>query len=198
MSTDNKHPELPDLKNARDDPEWWAERNKRRRQRYAEDPEYRKKARLNSRSTYRVKGKTEPFDPRQNLSRIDDFGKVRPVTFPDGRVVERWCMTKAEVAEIFGRSTKLFYHWIKDGRFPDTVLTATDTFITRDYKNKKGVKVPQTVGVYSSEEVIAAINALGPHLSNVVYFRTDHDREREMVAMAVAEARASIGVKLGE
>lgn len=180
--------------NARDDPEWWKARNARRRQRYAEDTEYREGALKMSRSTYRSKSPSQPFDPRINLAKLDDFGKVRMVTFPDGRRFERWCMTKADAARVLGRSTKLFYHWINDGRFPDTVLVSSESFI-RDYRSKKGVQITQPVGVYAPEEVVAAVHALGQHFTRVHYYRVDHVQVREEVFTAVRNARGAIGIQ---
>lgn len=196
MADDTKQSAKPgsNLLNARDDPEWHKERNKRRRERYAKDREYRETVRKTSRKTYREASDSQPFDPRQNLDHLDDFGRVRPVTFPDGRVIDRWCMTKAEAAEVFGRALKLFQRWALDGRFPEAVLTAIDTSTTRDYSKKKGVKVPQRVKVYTAEEIRAAANALGPHLSNVIYYRRDHLAEREKVFAAVSAARTALGI----
>lgn len=113
---------------------------------------------------------------------------------PNGTEVERWCLTLAETATVFGRATQLFYRWINDGRFPAPVLQALDYPITRNYKVKKGVKVPQRAGVYTPEEVRAAVNALGPHLSMVAYYRKDHENERVNLFIKMAEARRALGL----
>lgn len=177
------------LLNARDDPEWWDERNKRRRERYAQDKTYREEKTESSRKAYRDKTGGTPYDPRQNLPTLDAYGKLRKVKMPNGTEVERWCMTLAETADIFGRSAQLFYRWINDGRFPAAVLTALDYPITRDYKVKKGVKVSQQVAVYTPEEIRAAVGALGPHLSMVAYYRQDHTNERAALFSAMETAR---------
>ena len=181
--------------NARDDPDWWKERDKRRRERYKNDPTYREQQVARSRATYRAKTKSAPFDPAENLSKIDEFGKVRDVNWPTGTVVRRWCMTQHEMASVMGKSSKLFYQWVSDGRFPASILTAVDFSIKRDYSKAKEVKVPQTVAVYTSEEVVAAVKALAPHLSTVAYYRKDHVEEIEKVTAAVHRARAAIGLK---
>lgn len=168
-------------------------RSDRRSDRYANDPDYRLSARQRSREAYRAKHDPKLFDPRQNLSALDNFGNIRLTHMPQGDM-QRWVFTKTEVAEVFGRVVKMFYRWVNDGRFPAPVVTAVDYPIRRDYKNKTDVKVPQTVDVYTVEEVRAAINALGPHLSQVAYYRKDHSRERRALYDAVRRARSSIGL----
>lgn len=189
--TDQTKPEP--LLNARDDPEWWKERDRRRKARYATDPEYSDLQRERSRAAYRAKTGVELFDPRLNLDKMEKFGKVREVEMPHG-TTRRWVMTKAEVAEVFGKSLKLFYAWVQDNRFPEAVLFAIEYPITRDYAKAKGVKVPQRMRVYTSDEVIAAIKALGEHLSKVSYYRADHERERTALFEAVRGVRRDLGL----
>jgi hypothetical protein len=169
------------------------DRNARRTNRYSEDPDYRAKQRARSRKAYRDRADPRLFDPRENLPKMADFGDTRETNLPVG-TVSRWVFTKTEVAEIFGRAPKMFYRWVNEGRFPKPVLTATDYPITRNYKNKKDVRVPQTVDVYTVEEVRAAITALGPHLSTVSYYRKDHDTLRRALFSAVREARKGLNL----
>lgn len=168
-------------------------RNERRVDRYKGDVSYRATARHRSREAYRKKHSVGLFDPRTNLEHLDDFGSVRLTHMPQGNV-ERWVFTKTEVADVFGRVVKMFYKWVNDGRFPKPVVTAVDYPISRDYKTAKDVQVPQTVDVYTVEEVRAAVKALGPHLSTVAYYRRDHDTARRAVYSAVRAARISIGL----
>ena len=171
------------------------DRNKRRVNRYEEDETYREQQRQRSRDAYHAKHSPEFFDPRVNLDKLDEFGGNRQTNMPDGTVdVARWVFTKSEVAEVLGVSVKGFYLWINDGRFPKPILTAVDYPITRDYKDKKGVKVPQTVDVYTADEVKAAISVLGKHLSKVKYYRKDHTNERSALYRAIHAARKRQGL----
>lgn len=198
MADETKDP----LINARDNPEWWNDRNARRRERYAKDKAYQVQRRAMSRENYREgKKSVGTFDPRQNLANIDQFGAVRKVQDAAGNVTERWCLTRREMAALLGRNLNLFYLWTRDGRFPPAVLMAIDYSTQRDYKDKQGnvvktgVVVPHPVECYTSEEAIAAVNALGPHLAYVAYYRHDHDDAKRKVAEAVAAARATLNIQ---
>lgn len=170
------------------------DRNKRRVSRYDSDPAYREQQRARSREAYHSKHSPDLFDPRDNLPKLDDFGGTRQTNMPDKSVDARWVFTKQELAQVLGVTVKGFYLWVNDGRFPRPVLTATDYPITRDYKEKKRVRVPQTVDVYTEKEVRAAIGVLGEHLSRVKYYRNDHTREREALFHAVRAARRAQGL----
>lgn len=184
-----------DTLKARDNPEWHKKRNARRRDRYHTDPGYRDEVKERSRKHYSEKRQIEPFDPRSRLGEIENFGKMRDVIYPNGVKTHVWCMTKAEVSEFLGKTRKMFYTWVSDGRFPDAVITGFD-LKTRDwYAHAETVEVPQKVGVYHAQEVIAAVEALGEHLSRVLYYRRDHEEERERLYDAVWAAREALGIK---
>lgn len=171
------------------------DRNQRRNNRYETDPKYRDEQKQRSRDAYHGKHNPQLFDPRVNLQTWDQFGGVRETNLPDGTTDDTmWVFTKSEVAEVLGVTPKGFYLWVNDGRFPKPILTAVDYPITRDYKEKKDVKVPQTVAVYLEQEVRAAVNILGAHLSKVKYYRKDHMDERDALYAAIHTARERQGL----
>jgi len=166
--------------------EWHDQRNARRRERYDKDPEYRAGVVTRSRRTYRNKSDAGlPDDPRKQD--ITKLGKVRSVDLPGGG--EMLCFTKGEMAKLFDRTVKLFYMWVSSGRFPDAVTVATDYPAVRNYSTKKDVPIPQKVAVYTLPEAQAAMRILGLHLSQVHYFRSDHNSVIAALRQEIEDAR---------
>ncbi len=164
--------------------DWHDQRNARRRERYDKDPDYRAGVVTRSRRTYRNKSSAGlPDDPRKQD--ITKFGKVRAVN----GMGEVMCFTKGEMAKLFDRTVKLFYMWVSSGRFPDAVSIATDYPVIRDYSTKKDVPIPQKVAVYILPEAEAAMRVLGLHLSQVHYFRSDHNNVIAALRQEIAGAR---------
>lgn len=140
---------------------WYDERNERRKEAYHTDPEYRANANKMARDGYRdAKGTKRPFDPRANLPTLTSFGKVRLLDHEEAEVLT---FTKAELAAIFDRPTKQIQQWVADGRLPAPVSRAKVVGVERNW-----------IDVYYEDEVRAIVNALGPWLADLIYFRCDH------------------------
>lgn len=142
--------------------EWFNERNKRRKENYHSDPEYREKVNAASRENYREKADVDlPFDPRDNRDLYTSYGKLRQIE--GGSSNAELTFTKAELAEVLGRPVKQVQQWAQDGRIPKTVTRAKVVGTERNW-----------LDVYTPAEVVALIDAIGEHLSQFVYYRTDH------------------------
>lgn len=167
--------------------EWYDKRNERRKERYHKDPKYRAEANKAARDGYR-KARTstdarEPFDPRRNLSMLDPaspncVGKLR--TLKDkpevGAVLT---FSKSELAEVFDRPAKQIQTWALDGRIPSPIIRARC--------EAAGERV--WLEVYSVAEARALVNALGPHLAELIYFRMDNTAAIDDARNAVTKAR---------
>lgn len=160
--------------------EWFDKRNEKRREQYHTDGEYREAMNKAARSGYRAaKGTAEPFDPRQNLHKLPTAGKLRSY---EGKEFEgvKVSYSKAELATIFDRPTKQIQQWAADGRIPPTVHRAKDVGRERNW-----------IDVYTLAEAKAIIDALGPFLADLIYFRCDHVDAITAVHEAIDKVRSA-------
>ena len=159
---------------------WYDERNEKRREQYHTDADYREAANKSARSGYRqAKGVAEPFDPRKNLHLLPTAGKLRSY---EGKEFEgvKVSYSKAELATIFDRPTKQIQQWAADGRISPTIHRAKDVGRERNW-----------IDVYTLAEAKAIIDALGPFLSDLIYFRCDHVDAITAVHEAVDKVRST-------
>lgn len=155
---------------------WYDDRNERRKNRYHSDDNYRTTANKAARDGYRsTRGKSEPLDPRKNLTHLAEIGKVRLLENGEGKALT---FSKAEVADVFERPTKQIQQWAADGRIPPTAIKAKVEGVERNW-----------LDVYSEAEVRAIVEALGPFLSELIYFRCDHVDAITAVHDAVVKVR---------
>lgn len=164
---------------------WYADRNERRKQRYHSDPEYRVKANKDARDGYRKargpENVRDPIDPRPNLHMLQPgptcAGKLRTLKDHPG-AGPVMTFTRKEIGEVFGRPGKQLQVWGLDGRIPLPMLSARCESTERSWSD-----------VYTVPEVRAMVEALGPYLAEVVYFRIDNKEAVEACRKAVAAAR---------
>ena len=141
--------------------DWFDQRNERRREEYHTNEDYRAKANKDARDGYRnSKGTQRPFDPRQNLDKLETFGTMRLLEHGEA---EALTFTKGEVAAVFARPAKQIQQWAQDGRIPATVERA-----------KVPGKERNWIDIYHLDEVKVMVEALGPTLADLIYFRCDH------------------------
>lgn len=156
--------------------EWYQQRNERRKEKYHTDPEYRETANKLARDGYRENhGKQRPFDPRDNLPALASFGTER--TLDHGEMI-KLTFSKAEVAAVFNRPVKQIQQWAADGRIPASVQRAKVVGKERNW-----------IDIYHEDEVRAMVEALGPFLADLIYFRCDHVDAIKAVHEAVAGVR---------
>jgi hypothetical protein len=89
---------------------WFDKRNKRRKEEYAKDADYRAKQQEMSRSTYRAKRDVKLADPRDNLPIIHTFGSM---------VGNELLFTVSQLSKALNKSPKQVRQWITDGRLPE-------------------------------------------------------------------------------
>lgn len=144
---------------------WFGDKwNERRRERYENDPEYRKKAIMRARKTYREKHGVEMKDCSSNLDNLGQIGTIRPVVLGK-KTVDRLSFNVAEMGEVLGRSAVSLYHWFSNDQFPKPVFETG--FTGGGNLNCK---------VYTEQEVIALVEVYSEHQSRKAYFRkTDTD-----------------------
>ena len=102
--------------------EWWIERNKRRRNKYAQDREYRAKVNQNNRDNYRAKTnfyQNMAISPEQ----ISSLGTKRNID--DGRKLITFNVD--QISLILGGYHKIVvYRWINNGKFPEPPHKSVD------------------------------------------------------------------------
>ncbi len=164
---------------------WHDERNRRRRERYAQDAEYRQSVREQVRRSYRVNTDRRIREEPSCLTVLPElhtYGDRRSVVFPDGREDELHTFTTDELADVIGRNVQVLYRWRQDGRWPFPTLLCRD--VTR---------IP--VFVYSLEEVRAIIEIFGRHQERTPYYHRKHHGElRAGIFAATRAALAAIGI----
>jgi hypothetical protein len=176
-----------DLKARREEwSRWWGpDRNTRRRNRYADDPEYRKQAVQATRDSYRRRhpragGKLEgQTDCRSNLAKLSEIGQVRRVVLPSGLTKRILTFTPEEVANVVMRNVHVIYRWWTKELLPTPVLKLYGGPARCGVRNK----------LYTKNEMIALCKAFGPHQAQTPYYRMDHTEVRERIFEEIAAVR---------
>lgn len=162
--------------------DWYDERNKRRKERYRKDGEYRATANRQARDGYRkAAGVNDPFDPRENAHMLEpgenSAGTMRELMTRPGKP-KVLTFTKEELARIFQRPDKQVRQWAADGRIPAAMV-----------KGRNLERERQWVDVYTQIEARAIVMTLGEYLADLHYFRRDHAEAIDATRAAVADAR---------
>jgi len=117
-------------KNQRDNQRkrWAAARNKRRRDKYAQDAEYRRQQ-IEAAKEYSQRNSKEHTRYQaceQSLLRIESLGEVREMMHPLGHVAGTMrCLTSREMAEAIGLSNLVVLNkWQRSGKFPYPTIPA--------------------------------------------------------------------------
>lgn len=167
-------------------PQWTKASNKKRKERYKNDPEYRQKILDESRQRYRETHlKSEGRDCRENIEAIESIGDYRIIEGSLGEVDEHLCLTIPEIAEALGGyAPQVVYRWIGDGRFPDAIYKGrnveTGTFL--DQK------------VYHVQEVVGMLEVFGKHQETHMYFKKTHEDTIQALNNAVEAARQELNL----
>lgn len=161
--------------------EWFDKRNKRRRERYVKDANYRETANVAARHGYRnSSGTLPPTDPMDNIHMLNPQSKSfvgHARTLKDGRAL--LTVSKTELALVFDRPAKQVQQWAgSDTRIPTPVIKARRVLVERSWQN-----------VYSLAEAKAIVTSLAPFLKDLLYFRQDHKDAINACREAVSDVR---------
>lgn len=181
MTATTEHPDRPFSGG------YWEERNRRRREEYAKNPELREKLREEARQVYADK---TAGGNRSALAqaRIDYFEDLDLSAMAVERKVAGLsdplpCFTIDEAAAVLSMTPKQLSKWMSDGRIPVPIFRTVPT-------PEKKVPVP----VFSQREMEAVISALYDHAFVFAYYRADHHETRDRIHNDVAEARKVYGL----
>lgn len=158
---------------------YWEERNRRRREAYAADPELRERLRDDARQGYHDRNSGGNRAPAAQ-ARIDylegvdltAFGEVRVLS--NGKEVHSFRIDEA--ADALSITPKQLNKWMVDGRAPQPLLRALVSG-----------KVP--VPVFTLEEMQVIVSALYDHAHVFAYYRVDHTETRERIHSGIAAVR---------
>jgi len=138
-------------------------RNTQRRERYAADPSYRKRAVDSTRQSYRRNKGTEASTTcLENLKNLGSFGQQRPVPGKSGR---RVTLKVGELAAAMNRNKDVVDRWIKRGMFPK----------------------PGAGELYEFAEAKRLVRLMGTHQAETAYYRMDHSELRADLFAAMGE-----------
>ena len=148
------------------------ERNRRRRERYGSDPEYRKKAIESTRSGYRSRNVlVDGTTCLENLPKLRYLGTDRTVLVGLEKVRLTTFSIK-EIADAINRRPEIIGRWIKKGMFPAPEMEVV---------NASGEGVVKNVRVYPFEQAKYLVTIMGGHQKDTPYYRLDHDTTRDLL-----------------
>lgn len=159
--------------------------SKKRKERYQNDPEYRKAVQERARQRY-LKENPEvamlPEKIRKNLADITSFGETRRVFVELADVGEEFCLTEAEIAAVIERHPQSFQRMVSDGRWPRPVFS---------------IRVNRTkTGVYLLDQARAMVEVYVSHLERSSHYYAKHIETRE--AMFEASRKELEKTELGQ
>lgn len=144
---------------------WGEERNARRREQYATDPERAEAIRQQRRESYaRRTGKVPAKTCLGNVGKVPSAGTVMAVHVGKGPFVIGRVFTQTDVAEMLDRQPQVIYRWHQREIFPSPVLF-----------DDKGNRY------YADVEVIDFIKIMGEHQKETPHYRQDHTDVRDML-----------------
>lgn len=142
-----------------------ANRNERRRQRYANDPAYRKKCIATTRENYRRNGHMDSdLNCLGSLSNLSAYGLKRRV--PGLNTGKRITFSVKEIAGAMNRHKAVVNRWIRNELFP-----------------------PPRWGYYTLPQARVIVRAMGELQKETPYYRRDH-KELRIKLYAAMEAEA--------
>lgn len=161
---------------------WWGEeRNKRRRERYHSDPNYREQRRQQARESYRRRNSARvDEDCRENLGRLKEVGEYRTVQLAPG-AEEQVLLTfnTKELAGLLNRNTNILYRWQSSGVLPKPVVP------NRDFGG---------IPVFTEPEVRALMEVFGNHQQVTQYLRAKDKTTIRAFYDALAKVRQKHGI----
>lgn len=160
------------------------ERNKKRRQEYEENPDYRKKVQVSARDSYR---KIHDVDTESHIAVIDEqslaeIGSVRNVLSTVGGESSLLTFDINEAATALGDyNAHVMYRWMRNGLIPRMRYKAS--------KEETG----RMVNVYVIQEISEMARILLHHQKNIsCYFSKNHQVTIDKIATAVESVRNSL------
>lgn len=158
---------------------YWEERNRRRREEYAANPELREKLREDARQGYldRTAGGNRSAAAQARIDYLEDvdltaFGETRLMS--NGK--EMHSLLIDEAANALSLTTKQLNKWISDGRMPTPMLRVL---------NPGKPPVP----AFTLDEMKVVVSALYDHAHVFAYYRVDHNETRQRIHTEVAAVR---------
>ncbi len=158
-------------------------RNRERRNRYADDPDYREKAVQATRDRYRrnvglkFRRGAKGFD----LRRIGRWCERRDVRVGNHVHLARLVMKVRELALIVGRKPDVVRRWIDQDMLPPPIG------MVRHDREGHGM-----VPVYFLEEAREIVHVMRDHQDETPYFRSDHDVTINDLHVALIGVRRSL------
>jgi hypothetical protein len=122
-------------------------RNKRRRERYATDREYRNNARKAARETYaRTHVRKQGNQSLQNLGKLEEFGTVRNLRI-GSKVIECLSFSTEEIGQALGGYRQpVMAKWQMDGKLPRPIYSAEGLGRLRAYTKEEAEAMIQIIG----------------------------------------------------
>ncbi len=173
-----------DLRASREEwSKWWGpDRNTRRRNRYADDKDYRQQAVQSTRDSYRRRHGGNLMgqeDCRRNIANLSAIGQVRRVVLPSGLTKRMLTFSPQECADVVGRNIHVIYRWWTKELLPTPVLLLYGGPARCGVRNK----------FYTKNEMIALCKVFGPHQMQTPYYRMDHTEVRDQIWLGIEAVR---------
>lgn len=179
--TDNRYSKLtPQQKNKY----YGEDRNRRRRERYAQDNEYRSKVLNGNRDSYysRTGREARAIPTRKSLKRFVVSKNVRRLTkgplLGDLRVIRR-----LDLVGCLHISTTTISRWVREGLFPDAELYE---YLRED---DGSIKTLTRNGHYTEEEAAALLQVYAEHVRNHGRYTPEHVETKDKFFSAIQEIR---------
>ncbi len=163
-------------------------RNVERRQKYADDSDYRSKMVQSTRDRYRrehglaARGGANHFD----LRRIGRYCERHDVWIGSQFLEYKQVMTVRVLALIIGRKVDVVRRWIDQGMLPRPIgmLSETSSYDATTWKNG--------TPVYFLKEAREVVHAMRKHQDETPYFRQDHDDTIDLLRSRLSQVRESL------
>lgn len=155
-------------------------RNKIRRDKYKDDPDYRDGQIARSRKSYRSGHNVTMKTCEKTLDFVDELAKFERVLYSDGTAEMLPVFTIPQAAEALQQLYTTVWRWVKKNQLPAPVLALANR---RD------------CGVYHLEEVRVFVEIMAEHQKNVRYYRADHAETRAALFSRVKEVRKDLNIR---
>ncbi|MFP3433580.1 hypothetical protein SB781_27750 [Paraburkholderia sp. SIMBA_061] len=172
----------PALTESKKEQYWGEAHNKRRRERYQNDPAYRAEVLQRARQTQFESRRASGFevregeDCRRNLPMLDALAKKRGIEQNGVTIGSAKMITSDQLAQVLGRDLQVLYRWMHGGMLPRPLVEA------RNERNR-------LQSYYTLDEARAIVTFFGEHQQTSLYFRSTHIDTILRIKQAVALAR---------
>jgi hypothetical protein len=150
----------------------------RRQVRYAEDINYRNKAKDASRRSYRKKKNLELESCLYSLQFLDKAAKLTTVILPSGKQDKLPVLSIPKTADMLQLLYQTLWRWIDNGIVPAPILN---------------VPLPKRpYSAYHVNEVRILVEEIGAHEQEYAYFRKDHKEVRGRIERRILAFRQTL------